>query len=361
MAKSKLIQTNRDARFVHLDACHYNSYLDDNTSTSRFVWISSRDFSVPPHLYYHSTGYSGRGIIRGRGLFIETANAKSWFFITFLFANLATLVIWKLIVRQSLWYFRKQGYNYRGVLIIGSGEGTKSVKSKLESNKEWGLRVVGMMHLADDGENFEGSLEGQPYRGDFGSMQDILSRHVVDEILITSLNNKNELIGKIVHVAEEIGVRVRVILDLFQSNVFKSTAIDKLGENYALTLHTTHLDTQMAVVKRTMDVFLSVFGIMITAIVSIPIAALIKCTSQGPIIFKQRRMGQNGRLFNLYKFRSMYMYSEKRKQELLGQNEMNNVMFKMENDPRITPCGKFLRKYSLDELPPGLRVPRKSN
>ena len=316
------------------------------------LYGSLREISVNRLILITSLPIIQAGVLSGAAVFLLKQQALSrGFFITFLMVNLATLVLWKLIVRQILWHLRKEGYNYRGILIIGDRERAKAIRSKLENRKEWGLKVVGIVNVSNHDQNFIGTLEGQPYCGNLSSMRHMLSKHVVDEILITSLDNKNELIGEVVQIAEEIGVRVRVILDLFSSKIFKSTAVDKFGENFALTLHTTHLDTRVAMLKRTMDIILAAFGMIVTAIVSIPIGILIKCTSKGPILFRQRRIGQNGRLFYIYKFRTMHVDAEKRKQELLRHNEMKSVMFKMENDPRLTPCGKFLRKFSLDELP----------
>ena len=92
-------------------------------------------------------------------------------------------------------------------------------------------------------------------------------------------------------------------------------------------------------------------GLMITAVVTIILGPLIKLESPGPLFFSQKRVGRNGRIFKIYKFRSMYADAEERKKELMDQNEMDGLMFKMTDDPRITKIGKFIRKTSLDELP----------
>lgn len=103
--------------------------------------------------------------------------------------------------------------------------------------------------------------------------------------------------------------------------------------------------------KRTVDVLGALIGIIIAAPVMIPAALCIKCTSPGPILFRQQRTGLGGRPFTLYKFRSMYPDAEQRKRELMRFNERQGPVFKMTNDPRITPVGKFIRKWSIDELP----------
>lgn len=108
--------------------------------------------------------------------------------------------------------------------------------------------------------------------------------------------------------------------------------------------------------KRILDIIGCIFGLTLTLILLLFIAPAIKIESRGPIFNKQTRMGKNGKPFTLYKFRSMYIDAEQRKKELMQQNEMNVLMFKMRHDPRITKVGKFLRKTSLDELPNFINV-----
>lgn len=104
-------------------------------------------------------------------------------------------------------------------------------------------------------------------------------------------------------------------------------------------------------IKRVMDILGGLVGMLITLVFLPFVAAAIKLDSKGPVLFSQVRIGRNGRRFKIYKFRSMYMDAEERKKELEAENEMQGLMFKMENDPRITKVGAFLRKTSIDELP----------
>jgi len=104
-------------------------------------------------------------------------------------------------------------------------------------------------------------------------------------------------------------------------------------------------------IKRTMDIVISLIGLIFTAVIFLIFSPIIFIQSPGHIIFKQKRVGRNGRIFDFYKFRSMYPDAEKRKAELMEQNKMQGLMFKMDNDPRIIPIGHFLRKSSIDELP----------
>ena len=110
------------------------------------------------------------------------------------------------------------------------------------------------------------------------------------------------------------------------------------------------------IIKRCMDIAGSIVGCLILLVLVVIFAPLIKLESEGPVFFSQKRVGRNGRIFKIYKFRSMYRDAEERKQELLDQNELNGLVFKMEDDPRVTKVGKFLRRTSLDEFPQFINV-----
>ena len=111
------------------------------------------------------------------------------------------------------------------------------------------------------------------------------------------------------------------------------------------------MDNRRGMIKRLIDIIGSLAGLLITGIFYPFVALMIKLDSKGPVVFSQIRIGKNGRRFKIYKFRSMYTDAEERKKELSAQNEMQGLMFKIEDDPRITKVGKFLRKTSIDELP----------
>ena len=105
------------------------------------------------------------------------------------------------------------------------------------------------------------------------------------------------------------------------------------------------------VIKRLIDVFCSFLGVLVLSPLFIIVAIIIKITSKGPVFFSQKRVGKNGKEFNMYKFRSMVVNAEELKEKLVAQNEMSGPMFKMKDDPRVTKVGKFIRKTSIDELP----------
>ena len=118
-----------------------------------------------------------------------------------------------------------------------------------------------------------------------------------------------------------------------------------------ITSSISFADPRQLMLKRGMDILGGIVGIILTALITVIFAPIIYIQSPGPIFFSQERVGRNGRKFKIYKFRSMYPDAEERKKELMAQNKMQGLMFKMDNDPRIIPIGHFMRKTSLDEFP----------
>lgn len=148
-----------------------------------------------------------------------------------------------------------------------------------------------------------------------------------------------------------MGITVHMNIDLFRMDIDAQRTLSKIGDYYAVTFTNRIMPMKQALLKRLMDIVGGLTGLLFTAVLTIFIAPAIKIESKGPIFFAQKRVGKNGRIFKMYKFRSMYIDAEERKKQLLEQNEMNGLMFKMTDDPRITKVGKFLRKTSLDEFP----------
>jgi len=147
---------------------------------------------------------------------------------------------------------------------------------------------------------------------------------------------------------ETMGIETHVAVDTYDH---QEKAIERLGAYRVLTYSPRIFEPTELFIKRVMDVAGGIVGSLVTVLLCLVIVPAIHLESPGPAIFKQVRIGRNGRRFCIYKFRSMYMDAEERKKELMKKNEMKGLMFKIKDDPRITKVGKFLRKTSLDEFP----------
>ena len=172
----------------------------------------------------------------------------------------------------------------------------------------------------------------------------------LDEVFIYLTDEPADYVSELIRSFESMGIICHYSLNITDWSSGEST-IGKMGNYTVITYSLTQIDYQRRMVKRLMDIAGGSFGLLLTAILTPFLALAIKIDSRGPIFFAQTRIGKNGRRFKIYKFRSMYQDAEKRKKELLEQNEMDGLMFKMKQDPRITKVGKFIRKTSLDEFP----------
>jgi len=181
---------------------------------------------------------------------------------------------------------------------------------------------------------------------------EVASREIVDEVfLVLDDQRKNEIIEYAEQFAQ-MGVIVHVNIDLLDHlGAGYQREVTQIGNHYALSVAPRFFDFNKLVMKRIIDIVGAIVGLMITAVVMLFIAPAVKLESPGPLIFKQKRVGKNGRYFYIYKVRSMYQDAEARKAELMEKNEMKGFMFKMTDDPRITKVGKFIRSTSIDELP----------
>ena len=148
-----------------------------------------------------------------------------------------------------------------------------------------------------------------------------------------------------------MGVVVHLNIDKLEEFEDFNKSLSMLGDIPVVTFANNFYDVNKLMIKRLMDIIGSIVGLAITAVLTVFLAPAILIESRGPLIFKQKRVGKNGRFFYVYKFRSMYKDAEERKKALIEKNEMKGLMFKMTDDPRITKVGKFIRKTSLDELP----------
>jgi exopolysaccharide biosynthesis polyprenyl glycosylphosphotransferase len=177
-----------------------------------------------------------------------------------------------------------------------------------------------------------------------------LSEAAVDEVLFTDVVSVMRDVEEMVTRCSEQGVRTSLVADLFNMGMFRSE-LSYFGSVPLVHYQTPPGDGFDLAVKRLFDIVTSAVLLMVLAPLFAIIAIAVRTDSPGPILFKQRRVGLNGRIFSLYKFRSMQLDAEAQLSALRKENEMQGPAFKLRNDPRVTPVGRFIRRHSLDELP----------
>ena len=195
-------------------------------------------------------------------------------------------------------------------------------------------------------------INGIPVVADVHDMIQYIKGGIVDEVYIDLNTARMEKITSLVMELEEMGVVVHLHLNTLENYKDFDMSLGKLGNIPVATFANRFYDYKELAFKRAIDIVGSLVGLCIMAVAMIFVVPAIKLESKGPVFFKQKRVGKNGRYFYVYKFRSMYMDAEERKKELMAQNEIaGGVMFKMKDDPRITKVGRVIRKFSIDELP----------
>lgn len=199
-------------------------------------------------------------------------------------------------------------------------------------------------------ENLKGrEINGIPVVGNTEEIFEYAKSNVLDEVFL-HISEENEYQKKIIERFLDMGIVVHVNLSWKQEEL-PNHIVEKLGEASVLTTSVKTASIYQVTMKRLIDIVGGVVGVIFTAVLCVILAPIIYIQSPGPIFFSQWRVGKNGRRFKIYKFRSMYTDAEERKKELMSQNKMNGLMFKMDEDPRIFPAGHIIRKFSLDEFP----------
>ena len=252
------------------------------------------------------------------------------------------LMIVNIWIRKIWKYLSLQKKYTQRILLVTTRARVERVLKQL-SSYEYGY--VSAVCIVDD-EHFESS---NLTIVTLDNLVTYATRSVVDQVVI-NLPSENFLIADFVSQFEMMGLPVAVNIAALEFVTNSEKAIQRFGNSSVVNFLTTFYRSSDVALKRMIDIIGSLFGLVICGIVSIFLVPLIK-KDGGPAIFAQDRVGRNGRIFKFYKFRSMRVDAEEIKKDLMSQNQMQGGMFKIENDPRVTKIGYFIRKTSLDELP----------
>ena len=249
--------------------------------------------------------------------------------------NYILLVSYRLVLLKV----KKHGaLDVRHVPVIGSGPAAHEFSQTIENHRAWGLKLVGVFKQEE--------------------VRSLLEAGGVDElILVAGRESLNEFTDTFL-LCEELGVTARVVLNFFPHSIARME-LHELEGFPLLSFSTTPTNEALMFVRRILDVILSSVMLGLAGpLIMLPTAILIKLTSRGPVLFQQQRCGLNGRVFTMYKFRSMVNNAEQQRFELEALNEMDGPVFKFSSDPRVTAIGRLLRRFSLDEFPQFFNVLR---
>lgn len=234
------------------------------------------------------------------------------------------------------------------IMVVGVGETALRIGRQIEEAAPYGIRLSGFL-AEDDAAPQEIELAARYPVRPLPQLPEMLRRNVIDEIIFAMDSRRITELEEVFLMCDEEGVRTRVAIDFFP-HVNSQVYLDRLGTSPLLTFSATPHDEILLLVKRITDMALGGAALILVSPIMLAVALLIKITSPGPVIFRQTRCGLNGRKFAFYKFRSMCRDAEAMRASLEHLNTKSTV-FKIPDDPRLTPAGRWLRKFSIDEWP----------
>jgi exopolysaccharide biosynthesis polyprenyl glycosylphosphotransferase len=245
---------------------------------------------------------------------------------------------------------REKLQRFHYCLIVGLGPNARELASLIEQSEPMGLRLIGFVNPAAETESRISGLKSQYPIFALADVYGILQNRVVDELLFAVNNDELERLEPLIDRCHKEGIRTRVDLGFFP-RTFARVHLENLRHVPLLTLGSTPNNEFALFAKRVADLIVSALALLLLSPLLLILALLVRFTSPGPILYRQIRCGLNGRRFTLYKFRSMVANADDLRAELESFNEIEGLAFKIKNDPRRTPLGRWLRKFSLDELP----------
>ena len=256
----------------------------------------------------------------------------------------------RMSLKLMLDYFRRRGFNYQTVIIVGRGRRAKNFADKILQCAHWGYKITGFLYSGYNGRNQLWSYRDIPAIGNLGDLPVIIKSQQVDWLVFAVENAELDKIEEAVALCDEMGVRAIVLTDLYPAK-FSTKRAAEFFDNPVLLFDTMPEHRLALSIKDIIDKTIAAIGLLIVSPILILTSLAIIIFTKGPILYKQERLGKNGKKFLMYKFRTMIPNADRLKDSLKEMNEMDGPVFKIKNDPRITPLGQFLRKTSIDELP----------
>jgi exopolysaccharide biosynthesis polyprenyl glycosylphosphotransferase len=265
------------------------------------------------------------------------------------------LSVYRLIFGWVEHVLRRRGVGVERLLVVGDGDMGRAVMANVVARPDLGYQVIGFLHDGVDGE--VGDIGRFKALGKIDDLSRVLAYHAADQVIITLPWTQPRKILELVRQVERAGARVRIVPDLFQLSL-SQVDVNDLGGIPLIGVKEVAISRGGRLFKRLVDVFVAGLVVVLLSPLLALIALAIKLDSRGPVLFRQTRVGQRGRPFTIYKFRSMREGAEEEQAKLVEMNEASGPLFKMRNDPRLTRVGRILRRTSLDELPQFFNVLR---
>ncbi len=271
-------------------------------------------------------------------------------FLALFFVCLASLqIVQRSLAERFRASLRRAAGAVTSLVVVGSRERAIELAREMEASERHGLRLLALVDC--DAESETQVTLGRAYPvHPLSALPRLLTERPIDEVALTVPAGRLRALRDVIALCDEHGVTTRVVADFFP-HAHSRVHLDRFGELPMLTFSITPASDLQLFVKRISDALLSAAALVVLSAPMLAVAALVKLTSRGPVLFRQRRCGLNGRLFTCYKFRSMVVGAESRQRGLEHLNEKDGPAFKIREDPRLTPVGALLRRFSIDEWP----------
>ena len=262
--------------------------------------------------------------------------------------SLIGILLWHTLARIVLHKLRMGGFGIRRVIIYGGGEAGTILATEIERHPYTGIKIIGF--IDDDSSKVGTGIKDYKIIGTSNDLFKLVRELSIDEVFVAIPSAPRKLLLDVMRKCEEKSVDVRMIPD-FYDFISSKVQIDEISYIPLISMEDKKIDTFYLAFKRLFDIVATSVGIILISPLLLITAIIIKLDSKGPVFFSQERIGKDGKPFKFWKFRSMRVDAEELKDKLMHLNEATGPIFKMKNDPRITPFGRFIRRFSIDELP----------
>ncbi len=275
-------------------------------------------------------------------------------FIVYSFLIFVVLLLFKYLFLKYFIHLNEIGKTCRNVLLVGNVEKLEKYVKKLIEDPTRSFKVIGVL-AKSRGDIGRKVANGVRVIGTIGDFYEVIHNNPIDEVHFFLLFNEIKLFKKYLELCEDMGVTVRISSKVYETKM-SEPFVEKIMDEVFFCFKMPTKDPRKLFVKYTFDFIASLILLILLFPLFVVIALLIKLTSRGPVFFVQDRRGLYGRIFKMYKFRTMYDGADNLRKKLKNLNEMSGPVFKISNDPRVTRIGKILRRTSLDELPQLINV-----
>jgi len=257
----------------------------------------------------------------------------------------------RLAARLLLYRNLVNGVGTRNVLIFGTGPTAQALRNHIESVRHLGYTFKGFITLSG---TISAESRSAGVIGTLDCLFDLIRQHFIDEVFFTTPCAR-ENVEHVLEAARDHEVNIRLVPDLYDSSIL-NPAMEYLGEFPTIPLYRRRMPESRQFLKRALDIAISALTLVAFVPVLALIAVLIKLDSPGPVFYVSERLGKKGRVFHCIKLRTMTQDADSLRSALYSKNQRDGILFKVDNDPRVTRVGQILRKYSLDELPQFINV-----